>query len=228
MSSQSAIKLGKILVVGYTGETGKALLKTLHKVDSLEHATLCGRREIQLPETLKGKTSQVQVDFEKFPTDLMKNHDHVFCLLGTTRGKSGVDGFVKVDKEYVLNVARAAREAGVPHFHLMTSQGSNANSYFLYPKTKGEVEDECFDLKFEKLTVYQPGLLLCNREESRILEKVAQTIAKPLFALGGASTGSIPCTMVAEAMLESALNGQTGKLNNKQLQSASKQFSKAG
>ena len=58
------------------------------------------------------------------------------------------------------------------------------------------------------------------------MEKIAQIIARPLFALGGAATGSIPCSMVAEAMLDSALNGQTGKLNNKQLQSASKQFSK--
>ena len=28
----------------------------------------------------------------------MSGHDQVFCLLGTTRAKSGKDGFVKVDK----------------------------------------------------------------------------------------------------------------------------------
>ena len=28
----------------------------------------------------------------------MTGHDQVFCLLGTTRAKSGKDGFVKVDK----------------------------------------------------------------------------------------------------------------------------------
>ena len=60
----------------------------------------------------------------------MKNHDHVICLLGTTRGKSGAEGFVKIDKDYVLNVARAAREANVPHFHLMTSQGWSIFIYF--------------------------------------------------------------------------------------------------
>ena len=30
--------------------------------------------------------------------DLMTGHDQVFCLLGTTRAKSGKEGFVKVDK----------------------------------------------------------------------------------------------------------------------------------
>ena len=28
----------------------------------------------------------------------MTGHDQVFCLLGTTRAKSGKEGFVKVDK----------------------------------------------------------------------------------------------------------------------------------
>jgi hypothetical protein len=27
----------------------------------------------------------------------------------------------------------------VKHFHLLTSMGSNPNSWFLYPKTKGQV-----------------------------------------------------------------------------------------
>ena len=62
----------------------------------------------------------------------MKNHDHVFCLLGTTRAKSGPEGFVKIDKDYVLNVAQAARDANVPHFHLMTSQG-----------IRGQIIDNC-------------------------------------------------------------------------------------
>jgi len=57
--------------------------------------------------------------------------------LGTTKAKSGKEGFIKVDKEYVCNLAQAAKSAGVSHFHLMTSAGSNKNSFLLYPKTKG-------------------------------------------------------------------------------------------
>ena len=117
----------------------------------------------------------------------------------------------------MLNVTRAAREANVPHFHLMTSQGwsifiyltffivkilgSNANSMFLYPKTKGQVEEACAALKFDKLTIYQPGLLLCDRQEDRTGERIAQCIAKPLFSAFGASSGAIPCDMVAQGKL---------------------------
>ena len=58
----------------------------------------------------------------------------------------------------------------------MTAQGSNSNSMFLYPKTKGEVENFVQDLGFSKLTIYQPGLLLCPREESRPGEFVFQKV----------------------------------------------------
>merc|ERR1712228_32526 len=110
---------------------------------------------------------------------------HVFCLLGTTRGKSGADGFVKVDKDYVENVAKISQKVGVEHFHLMTAQGSNPNSPFLYPSTKGKVEEFCKELNFPKLTIYQPGLLLCPREEKRTSEFIFQKIMTPFnWALG--------------------------------------------
>ena len=61
-----------------------------------------------------------------------------YCCLGTTRGKAGKDGFVKVDRDYVVASAEILKANGCQHFHLVTSQGSNKNSMFLYTKTKGE------------------------------------------------------------------------------------------
>ena len=63
--------------------------------------------------------------------------DVAFCCLGTTRGKAGKDGFVKVDFDYVVNSAKILKESGsVKQFHLLTSKGSDPNSFFLYPATK--------------------------------------------------------------------------------------------
>ena len=76
------MSLGRVLVVGYTGygrfyrdhkrydnfrETGKELLKAFSNSE-LQHATLCGRREIDLPESLKAKATQTKIDFENVPT----------------------------------------------------------------------------------------------------------------------------------------------------------------
>lgn len=59
-----------------------------------------------------------------------------FCCLGTTRGKAGKDGFVRVDFDYVVNSANILKDAGCKQFHLLTSKGSDPNSFFLYPATK--------------------------------------------------------------------------------------------
>ena len=61
-----------------------------------------------------------------------------FCCLGTTRGKAGKEGFIKVDRDYVVSSAKILKSIGCQHFHLVTSQGSNKDSMFLYTKTKGK------------------------------------------------------------------------------------------
>ena len=73
--------------------------------------------------------------------------------------------------------------AGIEHFHLLTSTGSNSKSPFLYPATKGKVEEFCEALTFPKLTIYQPGLLLCPREESRMGEFVFQKVRYLYFII---------------------------------------------
>jgi oxidoreductase len=75
-----------------------------------------------------------------------------------------------------MTSAKLMKEAGINHFHLVTSMGSNANSWFLYPQTKGQVENECMQLGFNKLTIYRPGLLFTPRDEKRTFEAIVQAI----------------------------------------------------
>jgi oxidoreductase len=95
-----------------------------------------------------------------------------------------------------------SKDANASHFHLLTSQGSNANSFFLYPQVKGQVENFCQGLAFPKLTIYQPGLLMCDREESRTGEAIFRTIMKPFNSMLGGSSGSISTELLAAGMLK--------------------------
>jgi len=61
------------------------------------------------------------------------------CRLLRRSQAGSAEAFRKVDYDYVLNSARLMKDGGVQHYSLMTSQGSNKDSWFLYPKTKGEV-----------------------------------------------------------------------------------------
>jgi oxidoreductase len=56
----------------------------------------------------------------------------------------------------------------------VSSQGANPNSWFLYPKTKGEVEEALKNLKFQSTSIYRPGLL-DRGSKARLVEKIAGT-----------------------------------------------------
>nr|CAH0099106.1 unnamed protein product [Daphnia galeata] len=175
----------KTFVLGATGETGKELIDALVSNKAFSKVVIIGRRK---------KIEEYASVFEGF--------DVGYCCLGTTHKKSGTSGFVKVDRDYVLKSAQIAKQGGCKQFHLLTSQGSNKNSWFLYPRTKGEVEEGVAQLGFEKLVIYRPGLLLCDRQESRPLEKILQ------FTIGSLDWWrkvSIPTNTVAHAMINCSL-----------------------
>lgn len=49
--------------------------------------------------------------------------------------------------------------------------GSDAKSWFLYPKTKGEVEEGLKLKGLNLLSIFKPGLLR-NRRDARTVEKI--------------------------------------------------------
>jgi len=101
-----------------------------------------------------------------------QNFSSLFCCFGS-QTKYGKETFVKVDKTYpILAADIALRNSNsriileIPHYLLVSSMGSNPTSWFLYPKTKGEAEDELKQKKLNLLTIFRPGLLK-NRRDAR-------------------------------------------------------------
>ncbi|XP_002742403.1 protein HTATIP2-like [Saccoglossus kowalevskii] len=193
-------------VVGYTGEVGKELVKELATSNIFSKVTLLGRRVVEYEDEKLKSLEQKVVDFDKLDEyeDLFKDHDVGFCCLGTTRGKSGVEGFKKVDHDYVLKTAELAKKTGCQHFNLLTSVGANKNSSFLYPRTKGLVESEITDLDFSRLSIYRPSMLLCDRTESRPGEWVLKKLLSPVTYLAPTAI-SVPTSTVAKAMVNNCV-----------------------
>lgn len=46
------------------------------------------------------------------------------------------DGFVRVDRDYVLKSAELAKAGGCKHFNLLSSKGADKSSSFLYLQVK--------------------------------------------------------------------------------------------
>lgn len=96
-----------------------------------------------------------------------------YCCLGTTRHDAGsAEAFRQVDYTYVTRAGDMALAAGINEFAIVSASNADANSYFLYPKTKGEADDYLAKLGFSNLFIARPGLL--NRgDDARTVEKIA-------------------------------------------------------
>ena len=190
------------LLAGSTGLVGTALLALLSKNGYYEELHLPVRRK-----TGQDKPGVVHhlVDFgniESFQPG--KPIRDAYICLGTTQKKAGGQaGFYKVDHDYVLNVAKWAKENGVDRICLISSIGANAKSSSFYLKTKGKIEQELIQLGFKHLCIVRPSLLLGERNERRWAEDIAAKIYPVLsFILVGKlkKYRAVKAEKVAEAM----------------------------
>ena len=196
----------KSIVLGSTGLIGKYLLAYLGKKD-LSVIAITRRSINNLPKNV----STMIIDFDEF---LDQGHlpdcEHIYICLGTTIRKAGSQAsFKKVDLDYCLGFAKKARESGVTKISLVTSVGANADSKNFYLKTKGKLENEIKAMGFDSVNIFQPGLLLGNRDEIRPLEFLGQYGS---FLLNTVLFGSlkkyrsIEASKVAHAMANSTKN----------------------
>ncbi|RNA34725.1 oxidoreductase HTATIP2 isoform X2 [Brachionus plicatilis] len=200
-----------VAIVGFTGECGKALAKEILSNDLFSRTLLIGRRKVDFDQEFYKKGEQTIVDFDKLEEyeEVFKNVDVIYCCLGTTRAKAGVDGFRKVDFDYVNNTATVAAKNGCKQFHLVSSSGANKNSSLLYPQVKGLAEEAVNKHGFDKTFIYRPKLLIgTDREESRVGESIFRALTKP-FQYIAPTLLTTPIDTLAKAMLTNTF------LNNK-------------
>lgn len=94
--------------------------------------------------------------------------DAAVSTLGTTMRAAGSQAaFRAVDLEAVAAFAEAARRAGARHMVTVSSVGADADSRNFYLRTKGEMERALDGLGFERLDIFQPGLLRGERGGER-------------------------------------------------------------
>ncbi len=143
--------------------------------------------------------------------------DVLLCALGTTIAAAvSRDAFRAVDHDLVLACARAAKGAGTRHMIAVSSIGASAASRNFYLRTKGEVEAALGKLRFDRLDLMQPGLLVgARRGPHRAGESLGMALAPITDRMLWGSLRryrSVPAAQVAAAMLALALmQGQRGR-----------------
>lgn len=196
-------------ILGGTGMVGRYLTKELLASPKFQTVTLITRRPISEKDKQdwpnKEKLQVQIVDFDKLEDfkSVFKDKSFGFVTLGTTRALAGsAENFVKIDHDIPLKAATLFKESlsdKPGYFQLVTAGGSNKNSFFLYPKTKGLLEQRITQLGFRQLSIFRPGLLLLEGQE-RPTQRFFEGLAISFVNMIGIQTGSISIASVAKSM----------------------------
>jgi uncharacterized protein YbjT (DUF2867 family) len=165
----------KVLLLGSTGLVGREVLSLLLLDDTVSQVTVVARR----PSGQRHAKLREHV----FPLDAMEEHpevfavDQIFCALGTTIKVAGSqEQFRRVDHDYPIAAARLGLAHGAQHYLLVSSLGANPRSRVFYNRVKGEVERDLVALGYARVTIARPSLLLGERTEFRIGERIASRL----------------------------------------------------
>ena len=200
------------LVAGATGLVGSHVLEFLLADPQWSHVVTVGRRKTS---NHNAKLEQRVLNLSELDsvTDL-PHVDDVFCCLGTTIKQAGSQpAFRLVDHEFVVGLARAGLRAGATQFLLVSAIGADPESRVFYSRVKGETEAAIRKLSYRGIQIFRPSLLLGDRSEFRLGERIAMLGAPmlPLLLVGRLRRyRPIQAATVARAMISIAHDAPRG------------------
>lgn len=199
----------KAIVIGATGAVGQDLVKTLLYDDRYETVTTFTRRPLGFTNP---KIQSFIVDFNLPDTwHHLVQGDVLFSALGTSLKQAGSkEAQYRVDHDYQLSFARAARENGVPHMVLVSSVGADSSSRFFYLKLKGLIEKDVEALQFPSLTILRPPSLI-RKHAKRPAETVSVKLLQLASSLGLCKAmAPVPTESVARKMADEGAHPSEG------------------
>jgi len=189
------------IIIGATGLVGTNLVQLLLQDDRFSIIKIFARRNIPFRNP---KIRLSIIDFDK-PEQWQQevSGDVLFSALGTTLKQAGSKkAQYNIDHNYQYNFARAAAQNKVPVYVLVSSAMASEKSKIFYTRMKGELERDIKLLPFQYIHIIQPGMLVGNRQENRVGEKIGIAVLRFLNNLGIAKQQKpVDASIVARAMI---------------------------
>ena len=153
----------RTLIVGASGLVGGEVLKCVSKEN--QEIFLLSRRTRGI---VQENCSEIISDFDDIDNIDFPEVDHVYISIGKKLGsselmyirKSDRNDFIKIDFEYILNIAKKSFNNGAKSIAIVSAIGADKTSKNLYLKTKGNMEDLVNEIGFTKTIFAQPSHLL--------------------------------------------------------------------
>tara|TARA_B100000965_G_scaffold319309_1_gene280186 strand:- start:38 stop:697 length:660 start_codon:yes stop_codon:yes gene_type:complete len=170
------------LIFGSSGLIGSQLLELIVNSNKYSNIKLFVRTELS---NSNSKVEIIKTDFNN-----LENHkksiigDDCFFCIGTTRKNTpDKNEYIRIEYNLPIEVAKISKENLVNSFTYVSSLGANPNASSLYLKNKGQAEEDLKKLNFSKLSIVRPSILLGDRKENRIGEKIGIFVMKTLSPL---------------------------------------------
>jgi uncharacterized protein YbjT (DUF2867 family) len=176
-----------VVMLGASGAVGSNALHALLDRKGVQKILLLGRRPIPDLRATDINIEQHKVDI--FDTETYKyfvdGYTHAICTLGVGQpSKVSKEEFLKIDKKAVIDFASVCKKSGVQHFEILSSVGVDANSSSFYLKTKGELNETLSALNFDRLSIFQPSMILTPINRYGIMQGIVLKVwplLKPLL-----------------------------------------------
>ncbi|MEP5159894.1 NAD-dependent epimerase/dehydratase family protein [Ekhidna sp.] len=201
-------------IIGATGLVGRQLVRLMLKENLYDSIKIVTRRSLELSDS---RIQEIIVeDFDcLINSSGQLDANDFYCALGTTKKKAGSKkAFLKVDVDYPIAFAEIAKEqSGFNQFLVVSAVGANSSSPLFYNRAKGQLEESLQALELRALKIFQPSLLLGDRQETRAFEEVAKAISAiaSFFLIDSKKRiGAIRDVEVAKSMLEVAEKNAEG------------------
>jgi len=197
----------KVLLLGATGLIGRHVLEGLLAAPQVSELIAPTRRTLS---NTHPRLRNVLIDFDRldeYPE--LFDVTTIVCCLGTTMKQAGSkENFRKVDYQYCRDAAELGRAQRARAFLLVSAIGSSATSPVYYSRVKGELEQHLIELEYNHLSLYRPSMLLGERSEFRLGEKLFSKLTPlidPFMRGPLRHYHAIPARTVAQAMVNECL-----------------------
>ncbi len=205
----------RAIVIGGTGGVGAYLVQKL--LDSLQYSkvSVISRKELKPTPKLHNIVwkdfSDYLISNEKEAMEVFKNHDVLFCCLGSSEKsliglmfnkKKYEPMFQTIDYDYTVGAASAAFQAGISNFSVVSSSGLSETGTFPYIKIKWKMEQAVKVLGFKNLSIFHPShLMKPAKADEKFFKKILLNSIASVASVMPHSQKAITVEAVAEAMI---------------------------
>jgi uncharacterized protein YbjT (DUF2867 family) len=203
-----------VVMMGATGAVGTQALAHLLTMPEVNKITLLGRSPVVGIDGDHVSQHKIDIFSQDTYRNLISGHTTAICTLGVGEpSKTSKEDFIKIDKTAVLDFAKACKAGGVKHFELLASVGISADSSSYYLRTKGELVEELKALDFERLSIFEPSMILTPTNRYGMLQGILLVVwpwLHPLLMGGLKKYRGVKVEQLGQAMARNIMKETTG------------------